>query len=282
MEHSESIANLAAALSQFQASVPSVPFDGTNAFLKNRYATLKAMIETARPVLADNGLSVSQIVVSYDGQIGVETVLMHSSGEWISNTAILPANEEKGKSAAQVAGSMITYLRRYSYASILGLYADEDTDGNGSQQNAKQTAPKPPQGNQQATAPQRPYTPERLRAGIAKRLAGKPQDGVTEDAARKLAINWKNITGQDKAVRHNACVSIIDRTVDSFKNLTISEVEALTDWLNGNPPMAREEAKMVAEELVAIEAERRNSGTLGEYFDNDQSSADAIAAIQGA
>jgi hypothetical protein len=77
-------------------------------------------------------------------------------------------------------------------------------------------------------------------------------------------------------------VSIIDRTVDSFKNLTISEVEALTDWLNGNPPMAREEAKMVAEELVAIEAERRNGGTLGEYFDNDQSSADAIAAIQGA
>jgi hypothetical protein len=153
MEHSESIANLAAALSSFQASVPSVPFDGTNAFLKNRYATLKAMIETARPVLAENGLSVSQIVVSYDGQIGVETVLMHSSGEWISNTAILPPGEEKGKSGAQVAGSTITYLRRYSYAAILGLYADEDTDGNAPQQNAKQAPQKTPQAQPTSNQP---------------------------------------------------------------------------------------------------------------------------------
>ena len=281
MEKSESIANLATALSQAQAEMPSVPFDATNAFLKNRYASLGAMIETARPVLAAHGLSVSQIVVSYEGQIGVETVLMHSSGEWISNTAILPANEEKGKSAAQVAGSMITYLRRYSYASILGLYAEEDTDGNNPQQNSKHGSQKPPQGNQQATAPQRPYTPERLRAGIAKRLAGKPQDGVTEDAARKLAINWKNITGQDKAIRHNACVSIIDRTVDSFKELTVSEVEALTDWLNGNPPMAREEARLVAAELAAIDEDRRDQGTLSEFF-AAASDSDAIAAIQGA
>ncbi|MBN1430474.1 MAG: ERF family protein [Anaerolineae bacterium] len=144
MEHSESIANLATALSNFQTNVPSVPVDATNKFLGNRYASLGAMIETARPVLAENGLSVSQIVVSYDGQIGVETVLMHNSGEWISNTAILPAGEEKGKSGAQVAGSTITYLRRYSYAAILGLYADEDTDGNAPQQNSKQGSPKPP------------------------------------------------------------------------------------------------------------------------------------------
>jgi len=39
--------------------------------------------------------------------------------------------EERGKSTAQVAGSVITYLRRYALAAILGIYADEDTDGNG-------------------------------------------------------------------------------------------------------------------------------------------------------
>jgi hypothetical protein len=37
--------------------------------------------------------------------------------------------DEKGKSAALVAGSGITYLRRYAWAAILGLYADEDIDG---------------------------------------------------------------------------------------------------------------------------------------------------------
>ena len=42
----------------------------------------------------------------------------------------LATGSEKGKSNAQVAGSIITYLRRYSLASILGMYSDEDTDGN--------------------------------------------------------------------------------------------------------------------------------------------------------
>jgi len=35
-----------------------------------------------------------------------------------------------GKNLAQEAGKSITYLRRYALAAILGLYADEDNDGN--------------------------------------------------------------------------------------------------------------------------------------------------------
>lgn len=139
MEHSQSIANLATALSQFQANVPSVSFDSVNPFLNNKYASLGALIETARPVLQEYGLSVSQIVVSYDHLVGVETILMHTSGEWVSNVATLPAHEEKGKSSAQVAGSIVTYLRRYSYAAILGLYAEEDNDGNAPAQQKPQS-----------------------------------------------------------------------------------------------------------------------------------------------
>ena len=47
----------------------------------------------------------------------------------MSSTLTLPVMDEKGKSTAQVAGSVITYLRRYALASVLGIYADEDTDG---------------------------------------------------------------------------------------------------------------------------------------------------------
>jgi len=46
------------------------------------------------------------------------------------STASLQLGEERGKSLAQVAGSIVTYLRRYPLASILGMYADEDGDGN--------------------------------------------------------------------------------------------------------------------------------------------------------
>jgi hypothetical protein len=53
--------------------------------------------------------------------------------------------DEKGKSAAQVAGSIITYLRRYALAAALGIYADEDTDGHLAQPRPQaQPEPQPP------------------------------------------------------------------------------------------------------------------------------------------
>ena len=130
MNKSESIQNLSAALSKAQAEMPAIKFDSKNPFLKNDYASLGAIIAGARPVIAKHGLSVSQLTFGEDGVAGVETVLMHTSGEWISQSISMPIGDEKGKSNAQVAGSIVTYLRRYSLASILGIYSDEDGDGN--------------------------------------------------------------------------------------------------------------------------------------------------------
>lgn len=129
MNKSDSITKLAAALAGAQAEMPKVPFNATNPFLKNKFADLGAVIETSRPVLAKHGLSVTQLPTSDGDKIGVTTILLHNSGEWLSDTIYLATESEKGKSAAQVAGSVITYLRRYSWSAVLGLYADEDTDG---------------------------------------------------------------------------------------------------------------------------------------------------------
>jgi len=137
MNKSDTVKELAIALSKAQADMPPAELNAVNPFLKNKYADLGSIIKTAKPVLAKNGLAVSQLPVSDNGQIGVTTILMHSSGEWIESTMTMDIGEEKGKSAAQVAGSVITYLRRYSLSSILGMYADEDTDGNAPPTKAK-------------------------------------------------------------------------------------------------------------------------------------------------
>jgi len=139
MKNSESIVKLAEALAKAQAEMPPVKFNAVNPFLKNKYADLGAIIETAQPIMAKHALAVSQLVYSEEDKIGVETVLMHASGEYISTTLSMAMVDEKGKSSAQVAGSIITYLRRYSLAAILGMYADEDGDGN----TPKPSAPKP-------------------------------------------------------------------------------------------------------------------------------------------
>lgn len=130
MNKSDQINELAAALVRFQAAISAAPMKNKNPFIGNKYADLGTLIETAKPLLATNGLAVSQLPATVDGKMGLETVLMHSSGQWISNTTALPVDPAKGMTIAQVAGSTLTYLRRYAFAATLGMYADEDVDGN--------------------------------------------------------------------------------------------------------------------------------------------------------
>jgi len=141
---SDSINELAAALAKVQAIMPAAKMNATNPFLKNKYADLGSVIEAARAPLSTNNLSISQLVSGNDEAISVTTMLMHSSGQWLESTVSMAVGVEKGKSAAQVAGSIITYLRRYSLASILGIYADEDSDGNAPENGkSKKQAPAP-------------------------------------------------------------------------------------------------------------------------------------------
>ena len=129
MNKSESIKNLAAALARAQSEMPVAVFDATNPFLKSKYASLGAVIQASRPILAKHKLSLIQFPISDAAGIGVESILTHESGEFVAERILIPLTEEKGKSKVQSAGSTLTYLRRYSWASILGMYSDEDSDG---------------------------------------------------------------------------------------------------------------------------------------------------------
>ena len=123
MNKSENIAELAVALSKFQGEMETVGFDANNPFFKSKYATLAQLVDCSRKLLSKHGLSVSQML---EGDGEVETILMHNSGQWISSKVkITPA-----KIDPQGIGSAITYARRYSYASALGLVSDDDDDGN--------------------------------------------------------------------------------------------------------------------------------------------------------
>lgn len=152
MNKSESIKELAAALAKAQGAMGAAKMDAVNPFLKNRYADLGSVIQAAKPALSANGLSYTQHPTFEDSHVTVTTVLMHASGEWIESSLTLPVSDNRGLSAAQAMGAVITYLRRYTLASILGIYADEDTDGNdkpnGNGKAAEKPAEKPaPNGN---------------------------------------------------------------------------------------------------------------------------------------
>jgi hypothetical protein len=238
MNMSESIKELAAALSAAQAELKPAHMNAVNPFLKNRYADLGAVIEAARPVLEDNGLAVSQLVNGDGDGIGVTTVLMHASGEWISASASLPLGEEKGKSSAQVAGSIISYLRRYSLASILGIYADEDVDGNVVATAQAKPAKKPNPQPQPEPAADRPYAPEVLRERIGDRAKDIKRKASAQHR-NQLAKAMDGIFNGDKSKRYKVSEYLTGK--ESTKEMDDGYVWAMLKWLDvssyNDPPM---------------------------------------------
>jgi magnesium-transporting ATPase (P-type) len=123
MEKSSEIKNLATALCKFQGAVETIRKNETNPFFKSKYASLSDILNVIRQPLADNGLSFVQFPY---GEYGLETMLLHESGEWLCQYYKM----EPSKHDPQGAGSVITYQRRYALGSILGLNIDVDDDAN--------------------------------------------------------------------------------------------------------------------------------------------------------
>jgi hypothetical protein len=96
-----------------------------NPFFKSKYADLGAVIEAVKEPFASNGLSYVQFPIEDNGRVGIETILMHESGEWLSNKFTV----QLSKQDAQGAGSAITYCRRYGLQAVAGI-PSEDDDGN--------------------------------------------------------------------------------------------------------------------------------------------------------
>lgn len=128
---SESIKELCAALVVAQAELQTVVKDAKNPYFKSNYATLEAVTETIRPIYAKHGLAIVQFPVSGENSsYGLETRIVHKSGEWMSAVAFMrPVKDDP-----QGVGSLITYLRRYSAQSVAFL-ASADDDGNAASSN---------------------------------------------------------------------------------------------------------------------------------------------------
>tara|TARA_R110002033_G_scaffold25265_4_gene58636 strand:+ start:1685 stop:2248 length:564 start_codon:yes stop_codon:yes gene_type:complete len=130
MEKSESIKNIAIALSKAQGEMGGALKAKDNPFFKSKYADLKEVIKAIKEPFANNGLSYVQFPINDGDKIGVETILMHSSGEYLLHSFTVKANKQD----AQGAGSVITYCRRYGIQAIAGI-PSEDDDGNTAQDN---------------------------------------------------------------------------------------------------------------------------------------------------
>lgn len=196
MNKSESITELAKALTSFQSELKQPAKDKSNPFFKSKYVPLENVVEAITNIAPKFGLSFIQYPVNQDNRVGVVTVLMHSSGEFIETE---PVFAQPAKNDAQAVGSVITYLKRYSLSAVFGITSDEDDDGNrATYGNSNPNQQKSSYNSASSTKPNHSQTlKEKIKAVSIKN--GVEAEQVYKSAAAHLKINkaTKDLTEQE-------------------------------------------------------------------------------------
>ena len=130
--------------SNLMLTVNKLSKDANNPFFKSKYVPLPAVLEEAKRVCLDNNFIFIQkpdVVLKEQGLKNVlSTEIIHKDGEKIIGEIEIIA---KDPTDPQKVGAGLTYMRRYSLTTMLGM-EEEDDDGNTA---SKNTNPIPPVDN---------------------------------------------------------------------------------------------------------------------------------------
>lgn len=222
MNKSETISSLATALSAAQGAVLNATKDATNPHFGKTYVSLGAVWEVVRPALAVNGLAVVQFPCSAEGKVGVETIITHSSGEWMSNEYYLPTV----KLDPQAFGSAITYARRYALMAAIGV-APEDDDGQAATPTPRQRRNAPANeprsagdGDEYDSADQRP--PPRQNAPTGDRGGSTAEERAWAD----FYLSAGNLGFDHEAVHRFFAIETIKGSTAAQRNKWMQEMSA--------------------------------------------------------
>jgi hypothetical protein len=133
---SESVAAIATALAKAQTelsnpekamvgTVYNVRSDSPQSF---RYASLSSGLDIIRKTLGGQQIAIAQTtdIDRANGTVNLTTVLLHTSGEWISSD--WPVCQLSETSAPRRMGAALTYARRYALFTMVGIAGEDDLD----------------------------------------------------------------------------------------------------------------------------------------------------------
>lgn len=126
--------NLYTKLNEVKKEIGAISKDSTNPFFKSKYFDINSLLKHVEPLLQKNGLLLLQPIVK--GEVFSEIVDI-KTGESVQSSIPLPQMDDPQK-----LGSAVTYYRRYTLQSLLGLQAEDD-DANSASQSVKQKSTKP-------------------------------------------------------------------------------------------------------------------------------------------
>ena len=133
---SENVAAIATALAKAQtelsnpekAMIGTVYNNRSDSPQSFRYASLSSGLDIIRKALGGHQIAIAQTtdIDRANGTVNLTTVLLHSSGEWISSH--WPVCQISETSAPRRMGAALTYARRYALFSMVGIAGEDDLD----------------------------------------------------------------------------------------------------------------------------------------------------------
>jgi hypothetical protein len=199
MQTSQSIENISKAIIALNAELSNPKNTADNPFFKSKYAPLNEILNEVRPLLSKHGLAIIQNTMSIEDRIGIQTVIIHSSGESIASDILLLKAD---KDTAQGQGSAITYGRRYQVSAMLSIASEDDDDGNHASGNKPKGVTPPvlkgekPKGNQTEFMAKLKKSKTEAHIAAAMRVHDAYSWSTAEEAEQITAINnlresWK-------------------------------------------------------------------------------------------
>lgn len=103
-----------------------------------KYVTLDVLFDMVKPILCKHGLAMVQSLITEDGRVGVSTSIIHVGGTSFDFGKLMMKAD--GLTPQQV-GSLLTYARRQSLVTALGIAVDKDDDASAISRSAPRSAP---------------------------------------------------------------------------------------------------------------------------------------------
>jgi hypothetical protein len=214
---------LVAALARAQAVMPAISKNHTNPHFQSRYADIADVLAVVRPVLAKEGIAITQTTRITDA--GCELVTCLLKGDDRLESAMPLQIDQK----AQDLGSRLTYLRRYALCALVGVAAEDDDDGHAASQapTRTRTATVRPTAREMDARPGKPledgskpcsdaqrnfiadladkqgWSPDE-RTLVFKKIAGIVADPMTSATAKALIPELKRIAKRELVVEWDA------------------------------------------------------------------------------
>lgn len=110
--------NIYSKLAAVKKEIGAISKDSTNPFFKSKYFDINGLLKHVEPLLDKNGLLLLQPIT--DGLVCSQIIDVENGDKVDSSIQMASLSDP------QKMGSMITYYRRYTLQSLLGLQAEDD------------------------------------------------------------------------------------------------------------------------------------------------------------